>query len=193
MENPCKDPAYRCTRFGYLNLLDPKPEEILLRDIAWGLAHQCRYTGLCTTYYSVAEHCINVSLRVPEHLRAQALLHDAAEAYIGDMPTPAKKLLPDYYHMEDKILQAVFDRFHLDSWEWPEIKRADLEMLQIEANDIMHDRGEGWASLQVFPPDSPTRKESLVKRDTGYRTFDYWTPLDACRQFMDYAGRYNLY
>lgn len=109
-----------------LDLIDPKPRQIIFSDIAAGLSKECRYSGQIRDFYSVAEHSIYVSqaaihqgrrLGMDQNnlyiLGQQALLHDATEAYIKDLPTPLKALLPEYKAVEKKLLEAIFDRFNV--------------------------------------------------------------------------------
>lgn len=107
---------------------DPKPEQICIEDIAWALAHSCRYTGHCRWFYSIAQHAFMASYLVPELFAMEALLHDAAEAYIGDLIRPLKRLpiFGDIYlKIEGPIEKAVAERFKL-TYPWPdEVKRAD--------------------------------------------------------------------
>ena len=82
------------TRGGRMvDLLNVKPEDIDLADIAWALAHTCRFMGHPRRHYSVAEHSINVARLLPEPIKIYGLLHDAHEAYIGDISTPTKRAL----------------------------------------------------------------------------------------------------
>ena len=86
--------------------LDPNPEKILIADIAHALAHQCRFGGHASKFYSVAEHSVHVSkLCLPEHA-LWGLLHDASEAYLVDLPRPLK-LLPEFapYREAERRLQ----------------------------------------------------------------------------------------
>lgn len=95
--------------------LDPRPEEIDITDIAHSLALQCRWAGHVKQHYSVAEHCVRVSRIVPKEDALWALLHDAAEAYLIDLPRPLKNL-PEFsiYRMaENMIMTAVISRFEL--------------------------------------------------------------------------------
>lgn len=117
--------------------LDPRIEDFKLRDIAHALAHQCRWSGHCNTFFSVAEHSLHVAMLVPERLRKEALLHDASEAYLVDLPRPIKAMLPDYAVMEERINVALAERFGLQ-YPWPpEIKVADNKMLGVERDALL--------------------------------------------------------
>jgi hypothetical protein len=98
--------------------MDPRPEEVFIEDIAHALAMQCRYAGHCRQFYSVAEHSVHLAryaLRVWESadLAMWALLHDASEAYLVDVPRPVKPFLPGYKDAEARVMDAVCDRFGL--------------------------------------------------------------------------------
>jgi hypothetical protein len=95
-------------KFWYDN---PKPEQIEIQDIAWALAHNCRFTGHTRFFYSVAQHCYLASFLVPERFALDALLHDASEAYLSDISSPAKMLLPDYRNIERRIEEAIALKF----------------------------------------------------------------------------------
>ncbi len=91
-----------------LDLTNPDPGHIKLEEIFRGLALRNRWGAAATRPCSVLEHSIRVADRVPPHLALSALLHDAAEAYLGDVPAPAKALMPDYRAIEER-LQGVID------------------------------------------------------------------------------------
>lgn len=116
--------------------LDPRPDEIDVLDIAHSLGHQCRYAGHTRRFYSIAEHCILMSLwiqeralaladqapteleaaaiRVAGHVEARwALFHDASEAYVVDVPRPLKRYLRDYAAIETGVQIAIAQRFEL--------------------------------------------------------------------------------
>ena len=71
-----------------VDLFNPKPEMISIRDIAHGLAMQCRYGGQVQTFYSVAQHNMHVMSLLPYEAKPYGLLIRAWAAYTGDM-TPA--------------------------------------------------------------------------------------------------------
>lgn len=92
---------------------DPKIEQIDIVDIAHALSNLCRYNGHCSEFYSVAEHSILVSQAVSKENALWGLLHDAAEAYICDIPSPFKKYLEQYAGYESVILELIKEKFDL--------------------------------------------------------------------------------
>src|SRR5690349_19702773 len=93
--------------------LDPKVEDIDPTDIAHALSLICRYGGHVTRFYSVAEHCVLLSHAVSPENALWALLHDATEAYVGDMVRPLKQHMPAYRDVEDRLMLVIADRFGL--------------------------------------------------------------------------------
>lgn len=120
-------------------LLDPRPEEIEIRDIAHALSQLCRFTGHSRKLYTVAQHCLMVSDLVPPELALEGLLHDATEAYVGDVSSPLKGILgAAYTDIEQSIHLAIADRFKLASpWPHDVVKHADLTAFATEARDFM--------------------------------------------------------
>ncbi len=117
-----------------INLLEPRPDQIHIEDIAHGLSQTCRFAGQCPVFYSVAQHSVLVSELVPERWALHGLLHDAAEAFMGDLHTGLKRLLPDYKRLEDQVLAAIFRHFSLDDGNLkPEaVELADKQALALE-------------------------------------------------------------
>ncbi|MBK5549642.1 phosphohydrolase [Pseudomonas sp. TH03] len=99
----------------------------------------------------MAQHSLLVSSLVPAQHQLAALLHDATEAYIGDMTRPLKALMPDFCVIEVSIWRAICDRFNLE-WSLPEsVLRADMIALVTERRDLMpHHPGE-WECLRGIP------------------------------------------
>lgn len=131
--------------------LDPRVEEIDIVDIAHALSMLCRYGGHVDRFYSVAEHCVLMSEAVaPEHALA-ALLHDATEAYIIDVPRPLKRQLVGYREIEDKVWAAIAKRFDVDPIIPPEVKVADNRILLNERGTLMSAAGR-WEVDDHYEP-----------------------------------------
>ena len=141
---------------------DPKTEDIDIKDIAHSLSLTCRYNGHGKYLYSVAEHCIRMVDIVSENNKLWALLHDAAETYIGDICKPIKNYsyynweegYDDFRHVEDverKILYKIAEKFNLNHkflHVYPkEVYEADMIMAATEKRDIMVDSGLKWRKL----------------------------------------------
>lgn len=141
--------------------LDPRPEDICIEDIARGLATECRYSGQIGfdtgyTFYSVAEHCVIVSLAAERRARElcstsrelpwrwalEGLLHDAPEAYIGDVSRPVKhsRAFRAYREAEALLEVAIEARFGLRPTEASarEIKTLDSRVLIDEMDAFMN-------------------------------------------------------
>lgn len=118
--------------------LDPRPEDINELDIAHGLAKTCRFSGQCDKYYSVAQHSVVMADWLLSHtndyeLVLWALLHDAAEAYVTDVPRPIKKALPEYRAIEDKILETIAVAYGLSAGVPQKVKELDKHIVADEA------------------------------------------------------------
>lgn len=118
--------------------VDPQPQQIRLEDIAHALARICRYGGQLKNFYSVAEHSIYVAHQLyrttgDKQLALSGLMHDATEAYLGDVIRPVKRLLSDYPALESKLADVIYDRFKLTiPTTHPWIKDADNAILPWE-------------------------------------------------------------
>lgn len=148
--------------------LDPRSDEVHIEDIAHALSMQCRYGGHCTRFYSVAEHSVLMARTfVNLDLALWALLHDAAEAYVADVPRPLKRFLPGYKEAESKVMAAICDRFGLPH-EMPErVKYADECILADEIRQAMAKMA--WHEEHATP--------------LGV-TLQFWDPERACEEFL---------
>lgn len=134
-------------------LTDPHPADVDIADIAHALSMACRYGGHCREFYSVAQHSVQVfdyiSDRFPHDYKAHAwaLLHDAAEAYLGDMVRPLKVAMPAYKALEEKVELIVLKGLGI-----PEpsaeiramVKHADDVLLMTERRDLVNHGGTAW-------------------------------------------------
>lgn len=140
-----------CTSSGVaFDVAAPEVEMVNLEDIAHALAHTPRFGGHAGAFYSVAAHSVAVSYQVPQEQAVAALLHDAAEAYLGDIPTPIKRLLPDYQALYSKVEEVVARRFGVATFNTPEIKEADAYALAVERAHFLP-----WTSWWPMVPCAP--------------------------------------
>ncbi len=131
-------------------IVHPSEQQVNIEDIAHSLSLQCRFGGHCKEFYSVAEHSLRVAEKLPRHLKIYGLLHDAAEAYIMDLPRPLKPLFEEYQSRESRIqtiIENAFDLKPLSIEQKKEIKDVDERMLATERRDLMNACKEEWGKL----------------------------------------------
>ncbi len=115
----------------------PDPSQICIDDIAHHLANTNRFGGSIYEPYSVAQHCVLMSRMCPPGLALECLMHDAAEAYLGDMPSPYKSEMPQFGTFEARFEKAIRAAFGLPGDHHPEaVKHWDNVMLMTEARDF---------------------------------------------------------
>jgi 5'-deoxynucleotidase YfbR-like HD superfamily hydrolase len=159
----------------YVNYVTPTVDSIRIQDIAHGLSNECRYAGQCLHFYSVAQHCVLASYLVPNGLAMEALFHDSTEAYLKDLPTWLKMLLPGYREIEERFEQVIRIKFGLPTGEVRAtnkriIKEVDYKLLATEKRDLMPRDGEDWTFLKNV---SPMPFEIVP-----------WTPKEAKEKFL---------
>lgn len=132
--------------------MDPRAEEVHIEDIAHSLAMQCRYAGHCVRFYSVAEHSVLMARHLaPKHgpyVALWALLHDASEAYLIDVPRPVKPYLAGYREAEAEVMREICRRFRL-CYDMPEaVHDADERII---ADELVNMRPMAWHRLHQNP------------------------------------------
>jgi len=181
--------------------MDARPEEVDIKDIAHALSNMCRFAGHIKKFYSVAQHCVLVSDLISKvalkddanfisapSLREMrltswkklALLHDATEAYLVDIPRPVKAYFPEYKKVESKLHIVLAQAFNVGYgykfgtfFEHPIVKKADNIALTIEANNLVNDPKKLWCEEARF----------TVKEYSKYKLIPM-TPSQAERAFL---------
>lgn len=135
-----------------VDLVDPQPDMIDLIDIVIGLSRESRFAGQTKVFYSVAQHSTLASHIVPPEFAMEALLHDASEAYLKDIPRPLKQLLPDYRRIEHRLQDVIRARYGLPEAQSYPVTKADRIMLATERRDLMPDDASDWPILANVRP-----------------------------------------
>lgn len=147
--------------------LDPRVDEVSFLDIAHGLSLICRYGGHTRCFYSVAEHCVLLADHFSEAGRSDlaryALLHDASEAYIGDIIRPLKPQLPAFKAVEAPLERLVLQAVGLGDIPKP-VHDADSAIIVNEARALFYpevleragwvlpERGLKGVDIMGYPP-----------------------------------------
>lgn len=170
----------------WFDVLKPDPSQIDLQDIASALSKLCRFGGHCREFYSVAEHSILTAELMRQHRSSDltlirwALLHDASEAYVVDIPRPAKRQLTEYIRIEDAIQRAIAERFDLP-WPMPEeVHDVDNNILSLE--------------LRAYMPEQPGHRLPplpAMRLLDGLPTVPL-SPINAERSFLKEASAYGI-
>lgn len=133
------DGCFRTAKGIKFNILHPTPEMIDITDIAKGLAYKPHFSGFSPKFFSIAEHSLLVERIIANDepfnykRRMEALLHDASEAYTGDMIKPLKNLLPNFVIIEKLIQNAIYKRYGIIP---SGVKAADNVAQDIEASNF---------------------------------------------------------
>lgn len=157
---------------GLIAPFNPVPEQIVIEDIARGLANRARWGGQTRDYYSVAEHSVMVACQCSDDFRLWGLLHDAAEAYLGDIPEPIKGMVwfhvPDeqgviqklpYQDVEDRILHLVLAKAGCSVTAMPDVvHESDMIIRRWEYRELLD---PGTRHNSTFAPMAP--REAMAK------------------------------
>lgn len=136
----------------YINVFKPTPEMVCIEDIAHGLSHVCRFAGQTPKFYSVAQHCILMSELAPTSLKFEVLMHDASEAYLGDMPKPIKNRMDFYSQIEDGLMRVIAKKFGFQYPISKEVKVLDQYMLEWEWSRLMLESDRYLGPVSGVPP-----------------------------------------
>ena len=127
-----------------------QPEDVRLFDIAHSLSHQGRFNGYLKEFYSVAQHLV-LTQRLAAHfdepieIQRACLIHDAAETYLADLPTPVKVLVPDYLKLERAVEEVLWPTLGVPATDEvrERVKIYDTHALHLEANALLF-YNSGW-------------------------------------------------
>ena len=163
-----------------IDLANPTADNIYIGDISTALSKICRFGGHTEEFYSVAQHSVLVCMLAPIHLKAAALLHDATEAYLGDVVKPLKVLLgKPYTDLEDKCEAVIIQKFGLSKEHLQQVKVFDKLALEIE-NDALR-KGNN------------TNLRKQLDNVMYYYSIDlFWEPHQANEIFMALFNKYVL-
>lgn len=185
------DPVIQTASGRTVDLSDPHVFDIDIHDIAHALGQLCRFTGHTNQFYSVAEHCVHCSELVldfvpPDELKKlsdeqkrilqiEALLHDAAEAYLGDVSRPLKSILNSYKTLEKMWESIITSAFGIRSGKTNAVAKIDHIMNVTEFKHLMS------------PPPTAIRFNMVISYDNAIDDFPFrcLTPVDASIAFLD--------
>ena len=182
---------------GWFNLESPTPDMVDVRDVALGLSRQARYNGFTNGFYSVAEHSILLAAwlmkekKNPE-LAMLGLLHDASEAYIGDLVTPIKVFMPQYGIWEARIQEACVSALMPKKSKWfgrlahtdrAMVKQGDQRIRIDETNKLMHQGAKNNWAINNAQELTNSREPLGV----------YIEPLDPGRAEIQWFNAYTMY
>lgn len=137
--------------------LDPRADEVNIEDIAHGLSNTCRFSGHTIKHYSVAEHSWIMSYQFDDNdpNALWALMHDASEAYITDVPRPVKRAMPIFAEIETNIMNVVCDKFGMQRGEPKEVKRVDYAIFANEVEQCMLSNEDIGYEFDWYFPEPP--------------------------------------
>lgn len=168
-------PVIRTFSGRMVNLVSPTWRDIEIRDIAHALSQINRFTGHTHRPYTVAEHSILASFTNHSELALEKLLHDAHEAYIGDISSPLKRCLSGHRELAKDLDGAIGKRFGLALWPMHgEVKRVDELLLEAEMQTVMG-RGAEISGETEHRQESPelVRARGMIRNPQGHGQ-KYW-------------------
>ena len=175
-----------------IDVSNPNPADIVIEDIAWALSRMPRFSGHSIPYvpYSVAQHCIQVAEDLKEYgpdVQLYGLLHDAAEAYINDLPSPVKHI-PEIHAVIKKLENSLMDVIYTALKITPPteeqealVKIADKTQQAVEAYNFMYSRGKDWNLPKVSFTKLQEFREPMTSIDSYHEFLSYFEELSMLR------------
>jgi 5'-deoxynucleotidase YfbR-like HD superfamily hydrolase len=168
----------------YFDFIDPQPDQFTLGDIAGALSKICRFGGQVESFYSVAEHCVHCAEQarddgLPLDTQVACLLHDAAEAFTGDIVKPLKIMLGEFKEIESRVESVIWEKFCID------FEREEISVRKIDHEMLIAER------RQLFSPDKVTWFGENEVRALK-RRFHGWFPRDAESLFVHRAREFGV-
>lgn len=157
MENLYTKDCIRTYSGLYMNVFEPTIDMISIEDIAHALSHQCRFGGHLPKFYSVAQHSWICEILIEPEYKLDALLHDASEAYLLDIPRPIKQRLSNYKEIEDGLMKLIAQKFGFTYPLHKRVKEIDEQVLQLEWDNLMLEN----LTIDAIKPHSPRRAKEL--------------------------------
>jgi 5'-deoxynucleotidase YfbR-like HD superfamily hydrolase len=155
-------------------VLEPDPEQIAIEDIACALSNICRFGGMTRSFYSVAQHSVMVSRLVPPRDALTGLLHDATEAYLGDVISPLKRTLRSTYGRTESLWwSAICKRFPVPAVLPDSVKHADIRALLTEREHLL-----------------PRHQWAWVEDEPGYELTAWHDPLSPVEAQAEFLARF---
>ena len=182
--------TYRSTNSGLVfDFVNPTEDMIDIEDVAHALSQLCRFTGHCDRFYSVAEHSLVGALifmeRGDDELAFEFLMHDAHEAYVGDLSTNLKKLCPDFKVIEERVDKLIRRKYNLENEMPSEVKQMDIRMLATEKANLLDNHSESdWAVLHNVEILNENLRDNVISMREIRQLF-----LDTFDTLMQTTGR----
>lgn len=168
----------------YIDLLNPQIDQFTFSDIAGGLSNLCRYGGQCEPFYSVAEHsvhCAEVAQndKLPLRVIQAVFMHDAAEAFCGDVIRSIKKIIKGYDEIEYSLVRLISEKFDVNPFSHHDaIKEIDNAMLFCEKRQLFSQDDVEWIG--------ESESRVITCRICG------WDPAEAEHQFTKKAKELRI-
>lgn len=146
----------------FMDPIHPEPDQVVIEDIAHALSMICRANGHFPEVHTVAQHCLECyeeakARGLSKELQLFCLIHDGAEAYLGDFVHPVKMRMKEYEKIEDVLLNMIYKKFagrKPSAEEEAVVKEIDKTLLYFEFLHYMGvecgEPGQGLKSQPVF-------------------------------------------